>query len=119
MPNKVKFAIIGTGMIAERHAKALEASEHAELAGVFDLNYERAKEFSKTNMGMKTYSSFEELLSENNIIITYKNYLYVITKMYYAIAINIDFKTNFCTNYLPFCLDVLKNHELKLGMPRG
>jgi UDP-N-acetyl-2-amino-2-deoxyglucuronate dehydrogenase len=67
MPDKVKFAIIGTGMIAERHAKALEASEHAELAGVFDLNHERAKEFSKTNMGVKTYSSFEELLADKNI----------------------------------------------------
>lgn len=67
MPDKVKFAIIGTGMIAERHAKALEASEHAELAGVFDLNYERAREFSKINNKVKIYSSLEELLADENI----------------------------------------------------
>ena len=64
MTNKVKFAIIGTGMIAERHAKALKAAGHAELAGVFDLKMERARDFSKANDNIKVYAGFEELLED-------------------------------------------------------
>ncbi len=67
MADKIRFAIIGTGMIAERHAKALEASDHAELAGVFDLNNERAEKFAKENKGIKTYTAFDELLNDRNI----------------------------------------------------
>ncbi len=67
MPGKVKFAIIGTGMIAERHAKAIAAANHAELAGVFDLNIDKAIDFSKINKGIKVYNSFEELLQDKSI----------------------------------------------------
>ncbi len=64
MSSKVKFAIIGTGMIAERHVKALNAAEYAEPAGVFDLNIARAREFAQANGNIKVYATFDELLAD-------------------------------------------------------
>jgi predicted dehydrogenase len=67
MHNEIKFAIIGTGMIAERHAEAINTAEHAGLYGVFDVNIEKALEFSKSHQGIKVYKSFEELLGDKSI----------------------------------------------------
>jgi len=63
MRNKIKFAIIGTGMIAERHAAALAKIPEAELYAVYDKNHARAMEFAK-KYPVKVYEKFDELLND-------------------------------------------------------
>ena len=63
MNKKVKFAIIGTGMIAERHAAALAEIPEAELYAVYDKNICRGEEFVEKHP-VKIYSSFDELLND-------------------------------------------------------
>ena len=46
---KVKFGIIGTGMIAQMHADALRLAENAELVAVYDKVVERAEKFAADN----------------------------------------------------------------------
>jgi predicted dehydrogenase len=60
---KIRFAIIGTGMIAERHAAALAEIPEAELYGVYDKNTRRAGEFAGKHQA-KAYKTFDELLDD-------------------------------------------------------
>ena len=46
---KVKFGIIGTGMIAQMHADALRLADNAELLMVYDKVAERAEKFAADN----------------------------------------------------------------------
>ncbi len=45
----MKFGIIGTGMIANFHVKAINAMENSSLHSVFDRNTEKATEFATAN----------------------------------------------------------------------
>jgi len=61
----LKFAIIGCGRIAERHAEHIV--KHAKLVAVCDINDERRKMFSET-YNCKTYQNIDELLqNEKNL----------------------------------------------------
>jgi predicted dehydrogenase len=46
---KIKFGIIGTGMIAQMHADAMRLAENAQLVTVYDKVIERAKDFAAVN----------------------------------------------------------------------
>ncbi len=59
----MKFGIVGTGMIANFHAKAIEAMEGSSLHSCYDRNSERSNEFAKEN-GIKTYDTIEEFLAD-------------------------------------------------------
>ena len=59
----MKFGIVGTGMIANFHAKAIEAMEGSELHSCYDRNFDRASEFAEKN-GIKTYETLEEFLAD-------------------------------------------------------
>lgn len=63
MNNKIKFAIIGTGMIAERHAAALMEIPEAEFYAVYDRDSTRAEQFAE-KYPVKVYGSFDELLND-------------------------------------------------------
>lgn len=61
----IKVGIIGCGKIAQvRHLPEYADNENAEIAGVFDLNYDRAKEIAEL-YHTKAYASYEELLKED------------------------------------------------------
>ena len=61
---KVKFGIIGTGMIAQMHADAIRLADNAELVIVYDKVTERAAEFAvKNNCAYAV--SFEEFLASD------------------------------------------------------
>lgn len=66
MSKKIKFAIIGTGMIAERHAAALAEIPEAELYAVYDKNKCRAEEFAE-KYPVKIYGTFDELLNDSQL----------------------------------------------------
>ena len=59
---KVKFGIIGTGMIAQMHADALRLAENAELVMVYDKVVERAEKFAEDN-GCAFAADFVEFLA--------------------------------------------------------
>ncbi|MBE2227547.1 MAG: Gfo/Idh/MocA family oxidoreductase [Ignavibacteria bacterium] len=63
--NKLKFAIIGCGRIAARHAEII--NNIAELSAVCDIKPERANDFAE-KYSADPYNAIEELLkNENNI----------------------------------------------------
>lgn len=63
MDKKIKFAIIGCGNVAPKHAESLKKIAHAELAVVCDKNEDRAKSFAeKYDCGY--YTDYKELLKK-------------------------------------------------------
>lgn len=59
----MKFGIVGTGMIANFHAKAIEAMQGSSLHSCFDRNLEKSTQFAQEN-GIITYATLEEFLAD-------------------------------------------------------
>ncbi len=59
----MKFGIIGTGMIAHFHAKAIAAMENGTLHSCYNRNADRAKAFAE-EYGIKACESIEEFLAD-------------------------------------------------------
>ncbi len=70
---KIKWGIIGPGKIATTFVEALEAIEEAELTAVASRSEKRAIEFGKKfNLDLtKCYSSYEDLVQDNDIDVIY------------------------------------------------
>jgi len=66
MSERIKFGILGAGMISSFHADAIKSIEGAELVGVFDPKAENAADFSE-KYDIKAYGTYEEMLSDDNI----------------------------------------------------
>lgn len=64
---KLRFGIIGTGVIASVHAKALSEIEDASLVSCYDLNEERAKKFAFEN-NCKAYSDIDEFFNTIDVV---------------------------------------------------
>jgi len=62
----LRFGIIGCGMIAEIHAKALQSLEEAVLLGVCDHSIERAEAFARQH-GVSAYRDTQALLDDPQI----------------------------------------------------
>lgn len=63
----VNVGVIGCGKIAQvRHLPEYESNKNCVIAGVYDLNQERAAEIAK-QYGAKVYSSIIELLEDSQI----------------------------------------------------
>ena len=61
---KVKFGIIGTGMIAAVHADALKQLDNAELVMVYDKIPEKAKAFAE-KYNCQYESNFDKFLASD------------------------------------------------------
>ena len=57
------MGIVGAGMIADFHARAIGALPNARLVGVFDQVWERARVLAQ-KYGVRAYTSLEEFLSD-------------------------------------------------------
>ncbi|WP_018212292.1 Gfo/Idh/MocA family protein [Desulfitobacterium hafniense] len=66
MEKKMRFAIIGCGRIAPKHAESIVALAEAELVAVCDIVPERAQAFAD-KYGAKPYTSYEEMLAKEEI----------------------------------------------------
>lgn len=67
MNKRIRFGIIGCGIIADFHANALmEIPNEAELVGVTDVVYDAAEKFSKRH-GIKVFKTLDEMLSSSDI----------------------------------------------------
>jgi len=58
---RLGFGLLGAGLVAPFHAKALNASRHAELIGIADVNAERLGKLT-AEYGCAGYASLEALL---------------------------------------------------------
>lgn len=64
--NKVRFAIIGCGVIGPTHAEAIKNIDIAELKAVCDVIPERAKAMGE-KYGVNWYTDYKEVLSREDI----------------------------------------------------
>lgn len=62
----MNFAIIGTGSIADIHAKAINAIAGSSLIGVFSRSFAKADAFAKEN-NTRAYESLDEMLANPDI----------------------------------------------------
>jgi len=60
---RIGFGLLGAGLIAPFHAKALQASEQTELVAVADMNAERLEKFT-ADFGCAGYASLDEMLAD-------------------------------------------------------
>lgn len=64
--NKLKFALIGTGGIAQTYAQAFQQSEACELVAVADVNENSAKAFAEP-FNAKSFSDYKTLAENSEI----------------------------------------------------
>ena len=64
--NKLKFALIGTGGIAQTYAQAFQTSDCCKLVAVADVNEDSAKAFAEP-FGAKAFSDYKTLAENSEI----------------------------------------------------
>ncbi len=64
--NKLKFALIGTGGIAQTYAQAFQQSECCQLVAVADINRNSAKAFAEP-FGAKVYADYKTFAEKTKI----------------------------------------------------
>lgn len=62
------FGIVGTGMIAHFHAKAIQAMTDGKVVACFNQNADKAAAFAK-EYGCRAYATLEELLADPDVAI--------------------------------------------------
>ncbi|TDQ38685.1 Gfo/Idh/MocA family protein [Aureibacillus halotolerans] len=62
----MKFALIGCGHIAKKHADAIVTSESSTLAGVYDTSSETARTFAE-QYDTKAYASLDAILNDRQV----------------------------------------------------
>ena len=68
---KLKWGILGPGRIAEKLAVAIQQSEGAELYAVGSRSLDKAANFAKRFGASQSYSSYEELCSDDKLDVIY------------------------------------------------
>lgn len=68
---KIRWGIIGLGNIAHQFAKDLLLVEDAELAAVASRDSEKSKEFAEKYQCKKAYSTYDDIINDDNIDILY------------------------------------------------
>lgn len=66
MSNKVRFGIVGCGMIANMHAEAIKHMQNAELVGVTDNFRQSAVDFAQ-KYGVRSYGDYAEMLADSAV----------------------------------------------------
>ena len=67
MSNKIKFAIVGAGIISSFHAEAIARHDQAELIAICDIELDKAKKLGDDFSVKKTYADYEEMFKEEEI----------------------------------------------------
>ena len=63
---KLDFALIGCGRIAQRHAQILNDMAEVNLVAVADIREERAREYAE-KYGAKPYADYQEMLEKEDV----------------------------------------------------
>lgn len=64
---KMKFAIVGAGVISKFHADAITGNNRAELAAIVDVEEDKAKALAEKYGSGDVYTSYEEMLKRDDI----------------------------------------------------
>jgi UDP-N-acetyl-2-amino-2-deoxyglucuronate dehydrogenase len=64
---RVRFGIVGCGVVSQLHAEALKACPITELVAVADVDRERAGRFAVEHGVPRVYTDFRELLAERKV----------------------------------------------------
>lgn len=67
MSEKLRFAIVGAGVISPFHAKAIAANENAELVAIADVVEEKARKLAGDFAVKDVYTDYEEMLKRDDI----------------------------------------------------
>jgi hypothetical protein len=67
MSEKMRFAIIGGGVIAPSHARAIIGSPNAELVAVADIDMDKGNKLAAEFSVPHVYTSYEEMLKRDDI----------------------------------------------------
>ncbi len=67
MKRKVKWAIVGCGVISKCHADALSLAENAELYAVCDIIKEKAEKLAEEFSVPKVYTKLEDVLNDSEV----------------------------------------------------
>ena len=67
MQKKIRFGIIGCGVIASSHGDAINAVEGAELVAVSDIIEERMEEFASKYGAAKQYTDYLQLINDPEV----------------------------------------------------
>ena len=65
--DKVRFGIIGCGVIGPWHARAITDTQEAELVACCDIIEERARKLSNDFGVAKVYTDYKEMLADGDI----------------------------------------------------
>lgn len=71
MKKRTKWAIMGTGTIANNFAKGLSVLPEAELYAVASRSKDKAEEFGNIYGASKMYGSYEELVQDKDVDVVY------------------------------------------------
>ncbi|OQY35531.1 MAG: oxidoreductase [Spirochaetaceae bacterium 4572_59] len=63
----MNFALIGCGRISKKHIDAINAIDGANLVALCDLEAEKAEKQAQYAGGVKAYTSYDEMLSNENV----------------------------------------------------
>ncbi len=66
MTGKLRFALVGCGVIGPTHAEAIQSLPDAQLVAVVDIDAERARKLADT-YGAKPYSNLAEMLAQEQV----------------------------------------------------
>ena len=64
---KIKWGIIGCGVIAPFHADSVAASEYADLVAVCDIDEDKGQAFAENYGGVAFYADYRQMLSEGGL----------------------------------------------------
>lgn len=67
MASKLRFGLIGCGVVAPTHAKVLAKCQDAELVAVCDINEERARKLAADFNVPEVYTDYQEMLQKDYI----------------------------------------------------
>ncbi len=71
MNDRLRWGILGTGLIAKRFAKGVKASDTGELVAVGSRSRSTAESFAKEFEIPRAYASYEELLADSGVDAVY------------------------------------------------
>ena len=70
MDNEIGFGILGTGMIAEFHTRAIKESNYGRIAAVASRSIDKARKFvDEFAPGAKPYGSYQDMVSDPDVVI--------------------------------------------------
>lgn len=67
MSEKIRFAIVGAGVISPFHAKAITGNPNAELVAIADVEEDKAKKLAADFQVADTYADYETMLKREDI----------------------------------------------------